>query len=70
MRDASRNWPNWAPRVLWMRHKCPSCDSVQFKAAELRGEDFLLGLMGLRPVRCVFCWRRYYWVTFREVEAV
>ncbi len=54
-------WPNWAPRVLWK--KCPYCSSEQFKAAELRPYDGILGLFALRPVRCNFCWRRFYWIT-------
>jgi len=23
--------------------------------------DGLLAMFALRPVRCMFCWRRYYW---------
>lgn len=45
------------------------CNSVKFKPAELRFFDSLLALFALRPVRCMFCWRRYYWVTLREVIA-
>jgi len=63
------NWsrPHWAPRVLWIRRKCPCCNSVQFKPSELRPYDQLLSLFALRPVRCAFCWRRYYWFSLREV---
>ena len=30
--------------------------------------DGLLGLFFLRPVRCKFCWRRYYWISLRGAE--
>jgi hypothetical protein len=42
---------------------------VKFKTAELRPYDGLLGLFGLRPVRCLFCWRRFYWVSLRGAPA-
>jgi hypothetical protein len=29
--------------------------------AEAQPLDALLQLFSLRPVRCVNCWRRYYW---------
>jgi hypothetical protein len=61
-------WPNWLPRVLWFRHACPRCNSVQFKSAELRSADELLGMFALRPVRCKFCWRRFYWFSLRVAE--
>jgi hypothetical protein len=52
-----------------IRHKCPCCTSVKFKAAELRPADGLLGLLGLHPVRCLFCWRRFYWLSLRGAPA-
>lgn len=55
----------WAPPMPLLRHKCPRCMSVQFKAAELRSFDGLLSLFFLHPVRCMFCWRRFYWVSLR-----
>jgi hypothetical protein len=64
MRAASRQRPMWLPQMIWTRHKCPSCSSVKFKAAELRSFDGLLSMFALRPVRCIFCWRRYYWFAF------
>ncbi len=64
MNTARRNWPYWLSRLLWIRHKCPCCDSVEFKPAELRLFDGLLTMFALRPVRCMFCWRRYYWFVF------
>jgi hypothetical protein len=61
-------WPDWLPRVLWPRRVCPRCNSVQFKPGELRPFDDFLGLMGLHPVRCKFCWRRFYWLSLRIPE--
>lgn len=55
MNTARRNWPYWLSRLLWIRHKCPCCDSVEFKPAELRLFDGLLTMFALRPVRCMFC---------------
>jgi len=58
------------PHLLWLRHKCPRCASVQFKPAELRSFDAVLSLFFLRPVRCGFCWRRYYWFSFRATDQI
>ncbi len=67
MSGINLNWPSWAPRLLWTWSKCPRCNSIQFKPAELRPFDPLLGLLALHPVRCMFCWRRYYLITLRGV---
>ena len=61
-------WLNWLPRVLWTRRTCPRCNSVEFKPGELRSHDGLLGMFALRPVRCMFCWRRFYWFSMRSPE--
>lgn len=68
MNVETMTWPNWLPRVLGIRRVCPRCESVKFKPAELRSFDGLLGLFALRPVRCMFCWRRYYWFSVRGEE--
>jgi hypothetical protein len=65
---ASTIWPNWLPRMLWFRHACPCCDSVQFKPGESHSLDGLLAMFLLRPVRCMFCWRRYYSFSMRGAE--
>ncbi len=57
------DWPVWLPHPLWIRRQCPRCTSISFKQAEVRPYDGLLGLLGLRPVRCISCWRRYYFFT-------
>jgi len=68
MRGATMIWPHWLPQVLRIRRMYPSCTNVKFKPAELRSFDGLLGMFALRPVRCKFCWRRYYWISLRDTE--
>jgi hypothetical protein len=63
MNEVNNNWLSWVPQLLWRRRECPRCNSVKFKQAELRPLDGLLSMFALRPVRCMFCWRRYYWVS-------
>lgn len=63
------DWPYWWPHVIWGKHQCPRCTSVQFRAAELRSCDWLLGLLALQPVRCLYCWRRYYWFAFHPEDS-
>lgn len=48
------------PRVLGRRAVCPLCTGGIFRVAERGGADRLFRLVGLSPVRCVNCWRRYY----------
>jgi hypothetical protein len=55
--------------MIWFRKMCPHCTSEKFKAAELRPYDGFLRMFALRPVRCMFCWRRYYWISLRENPA-
>jgi len=67
--SSHRNWPDWLPHLLWIRRKCPRCNSDNFKQAEPRSFDgFLSLLFALRPVRCSFCWRRYYWFALHDVQ--
>lgn len=61
-------WPNWLPRVLWFGLVCPCCESVHFKSSEAHSLDQLCSLFALHPIRCTFCWRRYYWFSLRRVE--
>jgi hypothetical protein len=68
MSARTMTWPNWLPRVLLIKRACPVCNSVKFKPGELRSYDGLLGLFALRPVRCKFCWRRYYVLSLRDPE--
>jgi len=60
-------WPSWMPRVLGMRKRCPCCSCAEFKPAENHIVDQFYGLFLLRPVRCMFCWRRYYWFSLRAI---
>lgn len=61
MNRAGLNWPGRLPRLLWIRRVCPLCSSYEFKEAESQLLDGLLGIFSLHPIRCVNCWRRYYW---------
>lgn len=65
---AGMNWPGSVPRLLWMRRECPLCSSIEFQTAESHPLDRLLVLLALRPVRCVNCWRRYYWFAKRSAD--
>ena len=66
MNFSNRNWPDWIPHFVWLRRECPRCNSIKFKAAERRPVDSLLQMFALRPVRCMFCWRRYYWFALQD----
>lgn len=66
MNIAGLNWPNRLPQFLWIRRECPLCSSTEFKMAESHFLDSLLGMFSLRPVRCVNCWRRYYWFAKKQ----
>ena len=68
MSVAATSWPDWLPRVLWFRRASPCCDSVKFKPAELKPLDGVWAMFAFRPVRCTFCWRRYYWFWKRAVQ--
>jgi hypothetical protein len=57
---AAQGWLGRLPHVLGTR-QCPLCSSIRFQAAESSWPDGLLALVTLHPVRCVNCWRRYYW---------
>ena len=61
MASLQRHLPAWMTTMLWFRRECPRCNSVQFKQAEQRWFDRFLGYCAIRPVRCMFCWRRFYW---------
>lgn len=54
-------WSGGFPRIVLARHPvCPLCTGTTFRRAEAGGLDGVLKLLGLLPVRCVNCWRRYY----------
>ena len=54
MSDLSWNWPDWLPHLLWIRRKCPRCNSVKFKQAELRSFDGLLACLRCAPFAACF----------------
>ncbi len=53
--------PDRFPQFLWLRKTCSLCTSIEFEVAEAQPLDGLLGFFALKPVRCLNCWRRYYW---------
>jgi hypothetical protein len=61
METPTLSWPNWLPRMLWIRRECPLCTSVEFRSEDHGGLDRTLRILAMRRVRCVNCWRRYYW---------
>jgi len=65
---AGLHWPSGVPRLLWLRRECPLCSSIKFEDAELHLLDPPLRLLALYPVRCVNCWRRYYWFAKGKVD--
>jgi hypothetical protein len=69
MNTAGWKRPTWLPHLLLIRHACPRCTSIEFKPAEPHSPDGLLSLFALRPFRCIWCWRRYYWFTFHGANA-
>ena len=69
MNFSNRTWPSWVPRLLWIRRECPYCNSLKFKQAESRSYDSLLSMIALHPVRCLFCWRRFYWFAWTGAVA-
>jgi hypothetical protein len=68
MSITKQDWPNWLPHMLWIHRQCPRCASVNFKPAEMRQLDELLSMFAVRPIRCLFCWRRYYWFAFHSAK--
>ncbi len=70
MNGTDWDWQRLLPNMIWMKHQCPRCNSNKFKAAELRSFDELLSMFALRPVRCMFCWRRFYWFAFHAPDSV
>jgi hypothetical protein len=66
MNFSSRTRRKWVPHYVWLPRECPRCNSIKFKTEELRSFDRLLAMFALRPVRCMFCWRRYYWFRLRD----
>jgi len=69
MSPVPRSWPDWLPHLLLIRRECPRCSSRTFKPAESRLIDSLLSMFAMHPVRCTYCWRRYYWMTLHGAVA-
>jgi hypothetical protein len=67
---ADLTWPSGIPRLLWMHRECPLCSSIEFSTAESHPLDRLMRLFSLTPIRCINCWRRYYWFSNRRARAM
>ena len=52
---------DWLPRILLIRRECPLCTSIRFRTEDPTSLDRALRVLAMRRVRCVNCWRRYYW---------
>ncbi len=48
------------PQLLGSKRVCPLCTGGVFRKAEGGLLDGVMRLVGMHPVRCVNCWRRYY----------
>ncbi len=48
------------PHLLGPKRVCPLCTGGVFRKGERGLMDVPMRLLGLEPVRCVNCWRRYY----------
>ena len=69
MNTETMTWPRWLPRVtVDCAEGALAATRVQFKPANCDHSMDSSALFVLRPVRCKFCWRRYYWVSRRENE--
>jgi len=60
------NFHNGLPRMLVLRELCPVCRATEFQTSMSHPLTSLLALFSIRPVRCMNCWRRYYWLTRRH----
>lgn len=70
MYTANLNWLAWLPHVIWRKHECPRCGSSKFKSAESHSYDGVLAMFALLPVRCTFCWRRFYWFALHGQDGI
>lgn len=39
---------------------CPRCQCHELARSHRKGVDWLMSLIGLRPARCVICFKRFY----------
>lgn len=57
------NWHNGIPKLFVLRERCPLCRATEFQLSSQNPFNSLLRSMAIRRVRCMNCWRRYYWLT-------
>ena len=63
---AGTSWPGTLPQFIWTRRVCPLCTSIEFQTAEINRLDPLMAAFRFYPVRCVNCFRRYYWFSKKK----
>ena len=61
MRMRDLNWHNGIPQFFVMRERCPLCRATEFQVSMPSPVTNLLRTFAIRRVRCMNCWRRYYW---------
>lgn len=62
MRLRDLNWHNGIPKFFIVRERCPLCRTTEFQVSMPTPVTTLLRLFAIRRVRCMNCWRRYYWL--------
>ncbi len=57
------NWHRGLPRLLVVEERCPLCAATEFQMSMSHPLTSFLSALWIRRVRCMNCWRRYYWFT-------
>jgi hypothetical protein len=59
------NWCNGIPRLVVVNERCPLCHATEFQISMSHPLTNFFSAFWLHRVRCMNCWRRYYWFTNR-----
>jgi C4-type Zn-finger protein len=51
-----------------MRERCPLCRATEFQLSAQTVLTPLLRFFSIRRVRCMNCWRRYYWFRVGKIR--
>jgi len=62
IRDLDMNWHRGIPRLFVLREHCPLCRATEFQVSMPNPLNNLLRAFSIRRVRCMNCWRRYFWL--------
>jgi len=62
MRLRDLNWHHGIPKFLVIRERCPLCRATEFQMSLSSPITRGLRFLAIRRVRCMNCWRRYYWL--------